>query len=131
MTTAIYKPIIRDLEKFMKNFDSNRKQTGFMPPANIWHDKDNVYLEIELPGMTKENIKISVDDEERTLTINGTKEAAEKKTSRREIIYGDFWRQFYLGKKVNPESIKANYESGVLKITVAKLVPEVKEVEIK
>jgi HSP20 family protein len=138
MMIAKRHPMIRDMEKFMREYASTRsnekKEAGFMPPADIWHDNENVYVEVELPGMKKDDINIKVDDEERTLTISGNKEykGEEKdRCCRSERLYGNFFRQFYLGKKVNPDSIKAHYENGILAMSVSKHVPETKEIEIK
>jgi len=81
-------------------------------------------IQAELPGVTKDNIKVRVEDD--TLILEGEKKEEHvegKKGSdfyRQERTYGSFMRQFALPAGVDPKSIKSSFKDGVLKIEVPK-----------
>ena len=76
----------------------------------------------ELPGIGKENVEIVVDDD--VLTVKGEKKAEEKTEDKSYLYstrqYGSFERKFQLPESVDREAIKANYENGVLVLTLPK-----------
>lgn len=112
--------------------------TGFNPNAmrvNIAEDENNIYIEAELAGLKKEDVKVSIEDN--VLTIRGERkqENEEKKKNyhRVERVYGSFSRAFTLGENVDKENIEAKYEDGVLYLTLPKVEPvkNVKEIVLK
>jgi len=76
---------------------------------------------VDLPGLSKENVDISL--KENVLTVHGDR-VTEKKESerfeRRERKFGAFSRSYALPESVDISSIKAAFKNGVLKITMAK-----------
>jgi HSP20 family protein len=92
------------------------------PAVDIYEDKGNIYLDVEVPGMKKEDVKVKVED--KTLTVSGERklEREEKKEGyyRVERSYGSFCRSFYLPDYVDSTKIKAKYEGGVLKLSIPK-----------
>jgi len=96
---------------------------AWVPVVDIFEEPDHLRIVAEIPGVKPENVKIAVDDD--VLTIQGTKEqvAEEKaeKVHRYERTYGAFERSFTLPGTVNAEAIKANYEHGLLTLTLPKL----------
>jgi len=112
--------------------------TGFNPNAmrvDISEDEKNIYIEAELPGMKKEDVKVTVEDG--VLMIRGERkqETEEKKKNyhRVERVYGSFSRAFTLGENINKDNIEAKYEDGVLHLTLPKMEPvkNVKEIALK
>jgi HSP20 family protein len=95
---------------------------GYMPATNVVENEKEFEIEIATPGMEKEDIKISVENN--LLTISSEKESKkeekEKNYTRREFSFGSFCRSFTLPKTVNVDQIKANYEKGILKIALPK-----------
>ena len=84
-------------------------------------EKDNKYImELELPGIKKDNIKISYENGYLTIKITkNTLSVAPNKYIRRERFYGETKRSFYIGiKKEN--DIKASYQTGILIISFPK-----------
>ncbi|XP_024522747.1 18.1 kDa class I heat shock protein-like [Selaginella moellendorffii] len=77
----------------------------------------------DLPGLSKEEVKISVEDG-RTLQISGERKKHEAQKSdkwhRVERSYGSFLRKFRLPESANVDAIKAQVDNGVLSITVPK-----------
>jgi HSP20 family protein len=112
--------------------------TGFNPNAmrvDISEDEKNIYIEAELPGMKKEDVKVTVEDG--VLMIRGERkqETEEKKKNyhRVERVYGSFSRAFTLGENIDKDNIEAKYEDGVLHLTLPKVEPvkNVKEIALK
>lgn len=107
---------------------------GFNPRADIIEDETKYYLHIELPGIAKEDVKISVN-EERVLTIKGEKKATEGRENnsflRTERVFGTFSRAFILPENLDLEKISAKYSDGVLELSLPKVEPPTpKEFEI-
>jgi len=79
-------------------------------------------LEVNLPGVKKENVKIEV--EENIVKISGERKEEKKQDEAKqhysEIFYGKFYREFALPTQVKKEKVKAHYENGALTITVTK-----------
>jgi HSP20 family protein len=105
----------------------------FMPRADILDEKDMVKINVELPGMKKDDIKVTVD--ENILTISGERkhESEEKDMNyiRCERCYGSFSRSFTLPDDINSEKIKADYEDGILTVNLTKVEkPEPKEITV-
>lgn len=95
------------------------RSSRFIPRADIIEADEHLEIVFEAPGVAKKDLKISVED--RTLTISGERtRSTEGRRLTSEIAYGAFKRSFLLPKTADAESIKANYEDGVLRITVAK-----------
>jgi HSP20 family protein len=92
------------------------------PAVDIYEEGDNIIVQAELPGVAKDGISVDVKD--RVLTIKGERsadnEVKEDKYFRRERVYGQYRRAFTLPADVDPESVKAEYNDGVLKIMVPK-----------
>lgn len=108
----------------------------FNPRINVFEDDKNLFVDAEIPGISKEELKISLQDN--TITISGEKkfedEKKEKTYYRVERRYGSFRRSFSLPVEVNPDNVQAKFENGVLKITLEKVVeqkPEEKLIEIQ
>ncbi len=89
------------------------------------HEKDGSYLlDIELPGCSKEDIKMDLEDGYLTVSAirNTNKEEKDDQGNviRQERVQGSCSRSFYVGEAVTPEDIKAHYENGELKIVLPK-----------
>ena len=89
------------------------------------YEKDNAYhVEMDLPGFTKEEIKVECN--KGTLVITASKEEKDevkdddKKYLRRERVYGKYSRSFYLGD-VDEDKIDAEFKNGTLTISVPKI----------
>jgi HSP20 family protein len=92
------------------------------PSLNIWEDKDNFYVESELPGLKLEDIQVSVA-EGNQLTIAGERTRHNTENTswiRHESAYGKFSRVISLPAAVDSNKVAANYEAGVLTLTLPK-----------
>ncbi len=106
---------------------------SFSPRTDIAEDAEKYYMCIELPGIQKEDVKISVN-EERELTIQGTKNAIgneAKSLLKSERAYGTFSRTFLLPENLDLQKISAKFENGILELSMPKIEPpQPKEYEI-
>jgi len=111
-----------------------QKVESFTPAVNEKVDEKGYYLEIDLPGVEKDNIEISVN--EGILTISGERKLERKEEkenyTRIESFFGRFERSFKLPADADSDNIEAKYENGVLKLFIPKRPkPEGKKIEIK
>ncbi len=94
----------------------------WMPLTDISEDNDNFYLKADLPGIKKEDVKISYTDG--TISISGErsqeKETKEKKFHRIERSYGKYYRSFNVPAEIKEDKIKAEFKDGQLTITIPK-----------
>ncbi len=101
---------------------SRAEARQFTPAVDIVDREDHVELNVELPGINKEDIKVNIED--RVLTISGEhkNENEEKKENyyRRERRYGSFKRAFSLSEEILTDEVTADYKDGILKITLKK-----------
>ncbi len=96
--------------------------TGWAPALDLREDKDHLVATVELPGLKKEDIEVSVH--EGVLSVSGERSQEKKsesgETYRSERFYGRFHRTLSLSKPVKVEAIKAAYKDGILTITMPK-----------
>jgi len=105
---------------------------GFIPPVDVYEDEHNITLKMEVPGIDQKDIDIRVENN--VLTVRGErkfeKDEKEENFQRVERRYGAFTRSFTLPNTVDTDNVSAEYESGVLKIALAKKA-EAKPKQIK
>ena len=105
---------------------------AFVPPVDIYEDEHRIVLKLEVPGLTEKDLDIQLENQ--VLTVKGErkfeKEEKEENFHRIERRYGSFYRSFTIPNTVDPESVKAGYDAGVLKIELAKRA-EAKPKQIK
>ena len=98
------------------------KQTSFVPAVDVYEDAQKVTVKLEVPGIKQEDLSVRLENQ--TLTVKGERkfENEEKKENfhRIERSYGSFVRTFTVPQTVDTESVKANYDAGVLTISLAK-----------
>ena len=106
--------------------------SSFAPAVDVYEDEHKVSLKIEVPGIDEKDIDVRVENN--TLTVHGErkieKEEKEENYRRVERQYGTFTRTFTLPTTVDTENVSANYDKGVLKITLPKKA-EAKPKQIK
>lgn len=96
------------------DFETSREDTVMRSDVTI--ENDIYQIQIELPGIQKENI--GLDYENGYLKVTAVKENKEEENVsyvRRERFYGEYSRTFYIGN-VKEEEIRAHYENGILTI---------------
>ena len=117
----------RDVDSlFDRFFDRSGREESrsavWAPQTDLIETDDSFQLRLDVPGMTKSDIDINLQN--RTLTVSGERESETKEESeeyvRVERAFGSFHRTFTLPDAVDDENIKATYDNGVLSIHVPK-----------
>ena len=142
MTFIEFEPVVNfeelddNLSSILKNYaiEDSTSFNSFNPKIDISEDEKNIYLEAELPGVKKENMKIKLEDNK--LTISGEKKNANendksKRFFNRERSFGAFEKVFTIQVDIKQDNIRAEFEHGVLSVTIEKLIPEKKEMTIE
>ena len=114
--------------------EHNQEQNivDFRPNINTRETDDNYYIEAELPGVKKDDVDIKVDGN--VLTISGErnvrKEVKDEDYHKIESRYGLFSRSFTLPEKVDISNIQAEFEDGVLEVSIPKLKADNSSIKI-
>ncbi|MCG2431759.1 Hsp20/alpha crystallin family protein [Aequorivita xiaoshiensis] len=106
----------------------NNYETFSNPAVNIIENLSNFVVELAAPGLQKENFSIEVEEDTLKIAyeVKESQEEEQKNDNaaqykRREFNFGSFEKSFKLPENVNVEDILANYEDGVLKVTLPKM----------
>ena len=124
---SIWFPGLLDNLLFDNKLDvfNNNYETFSIPAVNIIENFPNFVVELAVPGLKKEDFTIEVEED--TLKI-ASKKGEEKEESndsqfrRREFNYQTFERSFKLPENIKVEDIQANYENGILRVTLPTMV---------
>ena len=103
--------------------------------VDISEDETAFHIEAELPGLTKEQIALNIEDDVLTIKAERKQETEDQKKDyhRIERSYGSFSRSFNLGEMIDQEHIGAAFDNGVLHVTLPKEQPvrKTKEISIR
>lgn len=115
--------ISRDFDRLFENQPGVRPvEDSFSPALELREDNDQVTVSVELPGVDKKNVSVTVHDS--VLTVSGERrqerEVKEGEYVRTERSYGRFERQVGLTQPVVADRIKAAFKDGILTITLPK-----------
>lgn len=138
---------LTDVEKYFDTFFRNPlslmaapiltsplREEGINPSVDIFNDGDDLVLKAEVPGISREDLDISFD--QNVLTISGEKKQEskieEKDYHRIERSYGSFSRSFKMPGDVNADEAKASFKDGLLEIRIPRTgTDKPKKIEIK
>jgi len=101
--------------------DTARYPRGWQPPMNVWEDDNCVYAEAELPGLSIDDLELTIDDN--VLTLNGRRSEQQVENARplrRERLVGEFQRSIALPAMVEVDQVQASLNNGVLTVTMPK-----------
>lgn len=122
-----------DNYKISKTFDEVKSSSNlpkiknqiynFKPKVNAREDNKLCHIEVELPGIKKDDITININ--ENVLTISGKRnvraEVKEENYSKTESCFGNFSRSFFLQQQVNIEDINTILKNGILEVIIPKI----------
>ena len=93
------------------------------PPINIWLGEDSVVVTAELPGVTREDVNLNLQED--VLTLSGRRQPVPGQEhvnwQRRERTYGSFSRAVQLPFRVDPDKVQARFSDGVLEVELQRL----------
>ncbi len=114
--------------------DDEYENAVWMPLTDIYEDKDKYTLKLDLPGIKKEDVKISYVDGRLSISGERAQESEHKdsKCHRIERSFGKYYRSFNLPEHIQSDKINAEFKDGQLTISVPKAEEaKPKEIEIK
>jgi HSP20 family protein len=107
----------RDVDDVFKSFDLYER-----PRVDVFEDEKEVKVVAEIPGISKDDIDITVYDDSVRITgeVKRSSELKEENIRRSERFYGKFTRTVPLPSEVKSDEARADYKDGVLTITIPK-----------
>ena len=142
MSLVHYKPVNlfqqfdNELNRYFSNTraDAANQAHDWVPAVDIREEENRYVLQADIPGVTRANIDISLEDS--VLTVKGERSIASEGNSetyrRQERTHGSFVRQFTLPDTVNTEAISATVVDGVLEIGIPKQEkPEARKITVE
>ena len=121
-----YYPVFDNL--FDDLFTNDFSRNNSVMKTDIVEKDGNYELDMELPGVKKEDIQMELKDGYLKVTAahNSNTEDKDKegKVIRKERVSGSYSRSFYVGEHVRTEDVKASFDNGELKVTVPKEAPK-------
>ncbi|NTU57330.1 MAG: Hsp20/alpha crystallin family protein [Chlorobiaceae bacterium] len=90
--------------------------------VDISEDDKAFYLSADIPGVKKEDVKVTMDEDVLCISAERNQEEEEKNKNyhRVERSWGSLSRSFTIGSNIDSENIQASYDNGVLKVVVPK-----------
>lgn len=114
-----------DTNDLFEDFFDNGKN---LPAMNIKENDKFFEVELAVPGFTKDQIEVSLEDDKLHVFAEKSKEDVEEhegEFTRREFTYNEFERFITLPDYVNPEKVKANYDNGILSLKLPKIMEKI------
>lgn len=113
---------------------THQLSSGWVPMVDVYEDPDNLTVQVELPGMKKDELNISLH--QGLLTISGERKEGSRyegaEVYRGERFLGRFQRTFSLPVPVDGENVKATFVDGILSVTLPKREEaKPKQIEVK
>lgn len=112
----------RLMDEALGGWNGGTLASAWTPSCDVFEDKENLKIVLEVPGVKAEDVKISLENQ--VLTVRGEKKQVAEENSERwhryERSYGGFERTFTLPSSVDAERIQASIEHGVLTLTLPK-----------
>ncbi|MEI8197765.1 MAG: Hsp20/alpha crystallin family protein [Phycisphaerae bacterium] len=119
-----FETLSRDFDRMLRGYYGESEIPSALAPypVDLREDDDHFYVEAELPGFTKEEINVTLENG--NLTIHAERKIVEKSKKgqplHEERVWTRFERTFTLPTAVNENTVKADLKSGVLAITLDK-----------
>ena len=110
----------RDFERFPNLFE--KESTEMFPAVNVIDDDKRYIIELAVPGYTKDEFEIDIEDKFVIIKAEKKEEKEEKEENytRKEFSYNHFQRRFMLPENVDADTIEAKFKDGILKMKLDK-----------
>lgn len=118
----VVNPFFNDVYSLLNDSFLSDKLVARTPAVNISESDNQFDVELAIPGLNKEDIKINLDKNVLSVSADKKTETADenKKFSKREFSFNSFSRSFTLPESADQTKIEADYVAGILKLTIAK-----------
>ena len=119
---GIVNPFFNDVYSLLNDSYLSGKTATRTPAVNISESDNGFEVELAVPGLSKEDIKINLDKNVLSVSADKKTETVDenKKFTKREYSFNSFSRSFNLPESADQSKIEADYTAGILKLTIAK-----------
>lgn len=115
------------------NSELSRRGSNLLPACNFYETKESYCISLELPGVPKESIDISISGD--NLIVKGEKtcdnELEDKQFYHRERYHGSFYRSIQLPINIEQDKVSANFSDGILHVTIPKSEKHIRKINVK
>jgi HSP20 family protein len=127
--------ILNETRLFNSDLFDMTSLSANLPAINIQEDEKEFNVEMAAPGFSKKDFKVKIENDTLIISAEKKEERKEEKKDfkRREFNYSSFERAFTLPESINEENINAQYNDGILKLTLPKVAgakKKMKEISI-
>lgn len=106
-----------------KNLKNDERVKVIKPPVDISNKENQIILEVELPGVAKDTVIIELQNNTLSICARKAKDKVEKEYTaiyQERYTSVEYRREFEVNSEVDHKNIKANFDNGVLKISLSK-----------
>ncbi len=109
-----------EMDRFFGRRPATLNAKGWLPPVDVWETDDDVVIELDVPGCASENLAAEIVNGQ--LVVSGERQASQGavRRYRSERWQGRFVRSFQVPAGIDPDSIDADYQDGVLLLRLKK-----------
>jgi HSP20 family protein len=113
-------PALPEFDNLFNHFFRAEEVATWRAPASIWEADNTFHIEVDAPGVVKEDVELTFDKGALSITLERKAPTGERTNWHSERGYGKVSRSVSLPDTVDPETISAELQSGVLHVTIAK-----------
>jgi len=113
---------------------SKTGNNGWEPEVDIFETKDDFVISAELPGLKRENVSLTLENDILTLKGEKKRETSDRDENKNlsERKFGKFCRSFVMPDSIKPEKIKTNFKDGLLRVNIPKSeIAKEKEIKVE
>jgi HSP20 family protein len=110
-----------EFDNLFNHFFRAEEVAMWRAPASIWEAGNNFHIEIDAPGVSREGVELTFDKGTLQITLERKGPEGERTNWHNERGYGKVSRTVTLPETVDPETIEAALNNGVLHVTISKL----------
>jgi HSP20 family protein len=121
-----------EFDNLFNHFFRAEEVATWRAPASIWEADNTFHIEVDAPGVSKEDVELTFDKGTLLITLERKAPEGERTNWHNERGYGKVSRSVSLPETVDPETISAELQNGVLHVTITKR-PEAqpKKIDVK
>jgi HSP20 family protein len=120
--TTLHREMDRLFDNIIDRYEDVVATNAFVPAAEMYADGENLYLQLEVPGLKPEELEVQANAY--AVTITGErqedKHSEQQGLKKSEFRYGKFHRTINFSEKIQVDRVAATYEHGILKLTLPK-----------
>ena len=142
MSLIKYRPFrTNNLDRFFNDFHAmsnmdffHNDRSNTLPAVNVTELDGSFEISLAAPGYDKEDFEVVVDQGHLVISVEKEKSSEETNNgrfTRKEFNYSSFTKRFHLSKEIDQEDISAEYENGILKVSLKKVDPVSERKSIK